>query len=217
MIEKAERIARAWMPGVRQGIERRPAWKHPEDLVALLTELLGPAPTPAPSDRGPPRYAGDGTDLTALEHLADAQDFYFEREHWREIMSIAWLHDIIEDGVTPGGRKVTANDLWGEKFSPEIIAGVVWLTHKEGEPKSAYLERIHGAPPKVQLVKLVDRICNLREGKGTFKDARWARYVRETEDFIIPMLWTLGAEFAHLQPKLKALMTEAVAGRLVVD
>lgn len=216
MMEKAQRIAREWMPGMRQGPDHRPAWKHPEDLTLLLVELLGGEPAPTAHDHGPPRYVNEGTDLRDLEHLQDASEFYLARDQWREVMAVAWLHDIIEDGVRENGKHVTADDLRAERIPEAVIEGVVWLSHQEGEPKHAYLTRVLDAPPKIRLVKLVDRICNLREGKESFKDARWARYVQETAEFITPLLVNLG-EFAYLEPLLKGMLVSAVAGRPVVS
>ena len=83
------------------------------------------------------------------------------------------------------------------------------------EPKEKYLTRLKEKNNRVKLVKCVDHICNLREGKTTFKDRRWIRYVGETYDFIYPLSDDLqaGPERDWLQREL----VRAVQAREVDD
>lgn len=155
------------MPGLRQG-SSRPAWEHPRDLVKLLHELRAAHPTEADED---PMFR------------------QLEEEGFQAMVDIAWMHDLLEDGRKEDGTSVSADDLRKEGFAVEVVEGVVALTHNEGEQKVEYLARlIKTLKPKTAIVKCVDRICNLREGKPVFKDRRWARYVRETDDYIMPLL-----------------------------
>lgn len=157
-------------PGLRQGPGNRQAWEHPQDLVNLLAELKGIARPPLEA-LGPNRL-----------------DAFFER-----LTDIAWLHDIIEDGRKGDGSKVTKDDLYHEGIHEDVITAVLHLTHREDEEKIVYLARLRdraaggGIGPDVIIVKLVDRICNLREGKNVFKDHRWARVIKETNEYILPM------------------------------
>lgn len=167
------------MPGHRQGAPGRPtreAWEHPQDLVALLTEVAS----------------------------SDA-DFQY-------MVTVAWLHDIIEDGRTEAGKPVTAEDLHNEGFAGSVIADVELLTHTPGTPKSDYFDRIaYQSNRRVQIVKVVDRICNLRDGRDVFKDARWKRYIEETFEHVRHL--TLEVEPADLTRKLDDLLEEAIAAR----
>lgn len=164
---KAEKIARAWMPGTRQG-SNRPAWAHPEDIVKFLQEM----------DEASMKVEGCST----LWH--------------KRTLDIAWLHDIIEDGKKEDGSPVTEKDLEGALFSfnEDVVKCVVELTHRVGEEKITYLARLryrtqaHLMPAAAVIVKLADRICNLREGAPTYKAARWARVIGETNTYIVPML-----------------------------
>lgn len=107
---------------------------------------------------------------------------------------VAWLHDIIEDGVREDGSPVTGNDLRAAGASVELVRDVLDLTRQGFETKVQYLERLPLASRRARFVKCCDRICNLREGRGVFSPARWERYVVETGAYIVPLAHTLDAE-----------------------
>lgn len=169
-VKLAEVLAKKWMTGFRESKPRAPrrfAWEHPEDLVTLLAGRPGE----------------------------------FSHAGMIHAMSIAWLHDVLEDGRKPNGARVTVDDLMpyviriddplktpiGAALSPSVIEGVVELTHQEGQSKIDYYKTLPEIGYQSQLVKCVDRICNLREGAANFKNERWARYVRETRTYILPL------------------------------
>lgn len=56
------------------------------------------------------------------------------RTHDEELMSIAVLHDSIEDG------KITFEDLRAEDFSTRVIGALQVLTHQKGESYDAYID-----------------------------------------------------------------------------
>jgi (p)ppGpp synthase/HD superfamily hydrolase len=182
----AEELARRWMPGHREGPGNRFAWEHPEDLVRVLT-----------------------IEMPIEVDVAEAE---------RRI-ALAWLHDIIEDGRKEDGSGVDEADLFREGVDPEVIADVLSMTrrtYQEGgalvlESKEQYLGRLKEAKVRAKVVKCVDRTCNLREGRETFKDRRWIRYVGETYYFIYPLTESLpkGAERSWLQ----AALIQAVQAR----
>lgn len=181
------------MPGLRQG-SSRPAWEHPQDLVRLLGELR----------------------IAFATHEEDILFSQLEVEGFERMEDIAWAHDLLEDGRKEDGTRVVAEDLFREGLPAEVIKTVGFLTHNEGaEEKVTYLARLKTVlDAKGSIVKLVDRICNLREGRAVFKDRRWARYVRETKDFIIPLLDQVS------QPEkgwLEDRLLEALAARPVVE
>jgi (p)ppGpp synthase/HD superfamily hydrolase len=125
---------------------------------------------------------------------------------------VAWLHDIVEDGRKHDGSYVSSGDLTKEGISAEVIDAVIALSHREGEDKVSYLVRLRDASPRVKTVKAADRVCNLREGLRTFKNARWGRYVRETQQFILPLLEDVPS-FESVW--LGALLVEAMAARSI--
>jgi (p)ppGpp synthase/HD superfamily hydrolase len=93
----------------------------------------------------------------------------------------ALLHDVIEDS------DITREDV-GQIFGEEI-AEVVWLLTKlEEVALSEYINRIEeaahtGAP----LVKLCDRLDNLRSVIHTPRLEKKHRYIRTTEDLYLPL------------------------------
>jgi (p)ppGpp synthase/HD superfamily hydrolase len=120
---------------------------------------------------------------------------------------IAWMHDLLEDGIKEDGKRVTKNDLIDE-FDLSVVRGVQELTHVDGTPKYRYLENLGKIEYIYKLVKCVDRICNLREGRQVFKPARWARYVGETQQYILPLTDPLRD---GTNEWLKKLLLEAMA------
>jgi (p)ppGpp synthase/HD superfamily hydrolase len=202
---KEEKLARRWMPGIRQRAKgdtspARPAWKHPEDLAKLLHDLIGPTPDPGPEGPG-------GLPVSEREQ--------HEYTRYRDqLVATAWLHDIIEDGRKLDGTEVTEEDLRAEGVEEIVIEDVVALTQREGEDKPVYLARLEAASSRAKLVKIVDRICNLREGKTTFKDARWARYLDETQKYIVPLLG--GVTHSYIRLVLRDLLHTAAGARPAV-
>jgi len=81
-----------------------------------------------------------------------------------ELMSIAVLHDIVED------TDVTLDVLKDLGFSERVVWGVKILTHEEDEPYMDYIKRI-ALNPDARLVKMADLDHNSRilRMKGTRK------------------------------------------------
>jgi guanosine-3',5'-bis(diphosphate) 3'-pyrophosphohydrolase len=77
-----------------------------------------------------------------------------------EVLAAALLHDTIEDTDT------TAEELEAQ-FGPRITAMVVEVTDDESLPKAEkkrlQIERAPGLSSGAKLVKLADKICNLRD------------------------------------------------------
>src|SRR5690606_19241633 len=97
--------------------------------------------------------------------------------------TVAWLHVIIED------TEVTEEDLLAFGFPSHVVSCVRVLSKTPGQTVESYYDAISAYDNNlVRMVKGCDRIANLTEGALTFKNARWARYVRETEQYVIPMV-----------------------------
>ncbi len=90
-----------------------------------------------------------------------------------ELLIISLLHDILEDSLM-----LRAADI-AHIFGPTIAGGVVSLTKQKGED---YFAKLHNASFKSKLVKLADRVHNLREVLHSPWKKR-TKYVHETEDF----------------------------------
>jgi (p)ppGpp synthase/HD superfamily hydrolase len=87
-----------------------------------------------------------------------------------QLVSAAWLHDVIED------CGVTENDLWA-RFGPKVTSRVMELTNPSkgsklprAERKRMDREHIAAASHGARVIKLLDRIDNLQEMQGCGDD-----------------------------------------------
>lgn len=98
-----------------------------------------------------------------------------------QLICSALLHDVIED--SPTTREEIA-DMFGES-----VARVVWLLTKiEDVSLADYLAAIEAAPETgAPIVKLCDRLDNLRFLIHSPKVEKKQRYVRTTEAYYLPM------------------------------
>jgi len=124
-----------------------------------------------------------------------------------KMMAMGWLHDIIEDGVMASGEGVSAEVLLAEGISAEVVAGVEHLTHVKPMPKSEYFVALLAAPKEVRVLKCLDRISNLGDAVPVFDAKRWAKYVKETRESVMPLAMSIGGEAgAWLIAKLEACL-----------
>lgn len=92
-----------------------------------------------------------------LEVLKQLSIWGFNEESYPDVWQIAILHDILED------TKTTSTEL-EIHFNKEISEAVQILTYNPLiETKPNYIERIASAPPKLLIIKIADRICNVRD------------------------------------------------------
>ena len=179
------------MPGTRQGPGNRAAWEHPQDLVNLLLEMRG----------------------SFTVSLSNGLHEVLSDEPFNRIVDIAWMHDLYEDGKKEDGSKVTTDDLGVEGFGLRVRNGVGALSQRVDEEKVQYLARLSVTlDEETAITKCIDRICNLREGKDSFKDKRWARYINETQAYIMPVLTKIRSPFKEWlkDQLLKAMMARPV-------
>lgn len=96
-----------------------------------------------------------------------------------EMVAAAFLHDVLEDtSVTPGQIASATN--------PQVVELVAWLTNpskgmklpREAR-KAMDREHLSKAPREAKLIKLLDRVDNLREMQGAPDDFR-TLYARES-------------------------------------
>lgn len=151
MIQLAEKLAKRWMLTPRKG-SNKPGWTHPENILKLYKNLLKPS-------------------LGELD-IKDIKP---------NIVQLIWLHDILEDGKKEDRSKVTEHDLENFMFDEYIIQGIIWLTQDKRESKKQYLLSLKHAPYEVQVVKVLDRVSNLQEGKETRSEEWYKHYLRETK------------------------------------
>jgi guanosine-3',5'-bis(diphosphate) 3'-pyrophosphohydrolase len=119
----------------------------------------------------------------------------------------ALLHDVIEDSPDYYARgPVTRADIAAD-FG-EAVAEIVWLLSKfEDVTLPAYLAAIEAAAPTgAPLVKLADRLDNLRSLTRSPKVDKIRRYIRTTEIFFLPMARRTNR---YLYDELTRLLEEA--------
>lgn len=105
-------------------------------------------------------------------------------------LAAAVLHDVVEDGVS----RPTIENI-REKFGADIAETVQYLTKPEEvdgikhTPESLlpYHNSFHTAPLHVRLVKLSDRLDNLRETLLVDRPVFQNRYLHETRDVYLPL------------------------------
>jgi (p)ppGpp synthase/HD superfamily hydrolase len=98
-----------------------------------------------------------------------------------KLICSALLHDVIEDS------DVSREDI--TRVFDEEIAEIVWLLTKlEGVSLAEYLARIEAAADTgAPLVKLCDRLDNLRSVVHSPKLEKKRRYIRTTEELYLPL------------------------------
>ena len=120
----------------------------------------------------------------------------------------ALLHDVIEDS------DVTREDI--ERMFDKEIAEVVWLLTKlEVVSLRDYLLRIEAAAHTgAPIVKLCDRLDNMRSVIDTPKIEKKRRYIRTTEEFFLPLAARTNQ---YLHSELCRTLDEARSHVLIVD
>jgi (p)ppGpp synthase/HD superfamily hydrolase len=87
-----------------------------------------------------------------------------------EVIAAAILHDTVEDTQTSPAELAA-------RFGPKISAIVTEVTDDKSLPKAErkrlQIEQAAAASPEAQLVKLADKICNLRD-LDTMPPANWS-------------------------------------------
>jgi guanosine-3',5'-bis(diphosphate) 3'-pyrophosphohydrolase len=98
-----------------------------------------------------------------------------------KLICSALLHDVIEDS------EITREEI--DQMFDEEIAEVVWLLTKfEDVSLREYLARIEAAAETgAPLVKLCDRLDNMRSVVDTPSVEKKRRYIRTTEEFFLPL------------------------------
>ncbi len=159
-IKLASELAKQFMTGTRKK-SSQPAWTHPEAVAGLVTEVLLQA------------------------------EVFHEHENWyfvKDMIVLAWLHDIIEDGIKEDGSRVTSTDLVMAGIPLVICGCVAEITHLEAkETKEEYLKRLLGSGTIVKTVKVLDRIATLKEGKAVLGSVWAKQYAQKTEKGVMPL------------------------------
>jgi len=105
-----------------------------------------------------------------------------------DLLMAALLHDILEDSVQFGPGDIAKTCGIG------VLGLVSALTRSKDagwpqgrEPRSAYLRRCGTAPDPVLILKLSDRLDNMRSLPLSPSLAKRRRYVQETRQYLLPL------------------------------
>lgn len=97
-----------------------------------------------------------------------------------EVVAAAILHDVVEDcGVKVDSLPVSA-------LTKDAVRR---LTHVKGEPLGPYYREISECRV-ASLVKLLDRCDNVSTMAGVFSLEKIHQYIKETRDYVLPLLRT---------------------------
>jgi (p)ppGpp synthase/HD superfamily hydrolase len=181
-----------------------------EDSVMSLTNpILRAAAVARDAHKGQTRKYNGRPYITHPGRVAArASILPYADEH---LVAAAWLHDTVED------TNLTLDDLKGW-FGEEIASIVHGLTNQfdkasypdmnRKQRKTAEIERLAKAPREVKVLKMLDRIDNLRE---MGQDEDFAKlYLRESRDLLI----ALGNADLELGRELQGLIDDAGRGIL---
>ena len=106
-----------------------------------------------------------------------------------EILTIAILHDIIED------TKLEKEDLLKD-FNESVVESIELLTKKENVDLDEYYKNIF-FNPKACVVKIADRCHNIST-MYFFNEDKMINYIKETEKYIIPLCSEVSNNYPHL-------------------
>ena len=96
-----------------------------------------------------------------------------------ELLAAILLHDVCEDcGVSPANLPVNRS----------VQNAVLLVTRQDGESKAKYFSQI-GENRIASMVKLIDRCHNVSQMSLAFSREKLGKYIRETEDYILPLLY----------------------------
>jgi (p)ppGpp synthase/HD superfamily hydrolase len=107
-----------------------------------------------------------------------------------EFLQVAWLHDFVEDAFKPQSLcRYTAQDLLNFGFAMSVVEDVIALSKPAKASKSEYLTDLRKASVRARMVKVCDRICNLRDGVTSGFTTQWRlNYCEETRRHVMGLV-----------------------------
>jgi (p)ppGpp synthase/HD superfamily hydrolase len=129
-----------------------------------------------------------------------------------EFIIRALLHDLFEDTNTPPnlifrtfgfGVYCDLCTLSKDVHHSHLVTG--WITKTGKKSPKEYFDEIFMASELVKLVKLADRLDNLKDC-GIWKPERRERYIIETEQYVLPLARMLGFPTPY-EREIKAALT----------
>lgn len=154
-----------------------------------------------------------GTDLPYLTHIGWVAGEILITLHYESVetptlaIQCAILHATLEDTDTD-------HDDLRHRFGQAVADGVAALTKNAALPKNQRmqdsLERILAQPAEVAMVKLADRIANLRKPPGFWDAGKIAAYIEES----VLIIDSLGSTSTYLSNRIQARLKAYSAKRV---
>ncbi|MFY9457792.1 MAG: HD domain-containing protein [Candidatus Spechtbacterales bacterium] len=178
--------------------QSRPEWQRFKDLLYLKMrpddiELVMESYNDAKTGHGYEQQVRDSGERYFEHPKRVAVNLIHELEIYDADMIIAaLLHDLVEDTFTFGAIEEAASRIQ-RRYNKRVATFVLALTkepcdREEDKPERdrRYFERIANEGPKTMILKLADRLDNLRDLRRCSVEKK-QHYVEETECYILPL------------------------------
>jgi GTP pyrophosphokinase len=108
------------------------------------------------------------------------------------LLKASLIHDLLEDLPETEVDDIRRTDFEGS----EVVDLVLEVTRRQGESKPQYLQRVlDTGSVRARVLKCADRISNLTDlHRDTHPDQKIADYLKQTEDFVLPMARQVNAD-----------------------
>lgn len=190
---------------------------YPESLQSAIVKTMGGSADPGPGYEAYRVAAASHTDQVR----DDGEPYVFHVVRVAlslrceldvtdsETLVLALLHDVLE---SPLDRRPELRQL-SDAFGQDLVADCVTLTAKSGatqaERDQHYAEALRRSSSRVRLVKMCDRIDNVRSLASNPDRSKRARYLRETERYYLDLA-------SMTNPTALKLLEQAMAGTRTV-
>jgi (p)ppGpp synthase/HD superfamily hydrolase len=108
------------------------------------------------------------------------------------LLKASLIHDLLEDLPETEVDDIRHTDFEGN----EVVDLVLEVTRRHGETKPQYLQRVlDTGSVRARVLKCADRISNLTDlHRDTHSDQKISDYLKQTEDFVLPMAKQVNAD-----------------------
>ncbi|MBK6964555.1 MAG: hypothetical protein IPH20_11630 [Bacteroidales bacterium] len=176
------------------------------ELDALRNLVLAPYILKATALIGISRRVGGNQFRHAFSTLGILFDYKYFMDS--TLLKASLIHDLLEDLPETLVDEIRQTDEEGHR----VVDLVLEVTKMEGELKNDYLQRVLETGSRNALIlKCADRISNLTDlHRDTDSDLKIARYLDQTEQYILPMARKVNAdmviELSDLIAKRRAIL-----------
>jgi GTP pyrophosphokinase len=160
------------------------------DIEKLKHLVLAPWIVKATALIGVRRNVGGNQFRHAFATLGILLDYkYFG---WSALLKASVIHDLIEDIPDTDQKELRSIDADAHR----VVDIVLEVTRREGESKTAYLDRLlREGSVEAKILKVADRISNLTDlHRDQYSWKKMKRKLEETEKYILPMAVTVNKD-----------------------